>query len=703
MKGKTQTYRRGDKKKSLIFIIIFILLITSTALTLSATPPSKKASVAPDTVYVTTDGSGEFNCDGSDDQVEINKALEYITENPQFTTVYLRGPATYVISDSILIGSDTVLEGDSTAVIKLKDKADWEADKPLITQMDDSGNRNIIIRGFEIDGNHDKNADKSRGKGYYNLMYFINSENIQVHDMYMHDSHGDGLKVVRSSGIQFYNNKVYKLGHDGLYALYSSNLGAWNNKITCRTNSGLRIYNTNHVKFYNNIITSEGEGGAGIEIQKSGSSTVMNDIEIYNNLIYQTNAAGVWITGYGSDYSKDSAKGVYIHHNKFYKVGVDATSDWAGGIVLNGFQNTLIENNKFDECYGAAIAHKQVTSEFLAPESGYTTIVKDNIIINTEPNPSAGKGYAIYNKLKSTHSFVLNNNCLANNVGGNYIDASSTSDVEADPKTAAKLNTNESLGENFSWHEAMSAGPQSSYEIDESGIHIGQQDKSESTLKGDILEFLNSLKRIFLGFFTKTGGNGSFNTFLPLIISDNRLKEDSPNVTLRESEYMDVGKKSDRGIHRDVMIFDLDSFNQTSQIKKTILSLFWYYPENQVRSKDTVLEVYRPEKWCDEHVTWQVRESDTPWKTPGGDWYDKKGVLQGSTPYATITISGGQIPDNRYYDLDVTELVKEYTSGKYENTGFLIKAREEDGDYIAFYSSDWQNKNQRPKLTIEST
>jgi len=90
-------------------------------------------------------------------------------------------------------------------------------------------------------------------------------------------------------------------------------------------------------------------------------------------------------------------------------------------------------------------------------------------------------------------------------------------------------------------------------------------------------------------------------------------------------------------------------------------------------------------------------------RTPGGDWYDKNGVSQGSTPYATITIKGSTLPDERYYELDVTELVQEYTSGKYENTGFLIKAKVENRNYIAFYSSEWQDKNQRPKLTIEYT
>jgi hypothetical protein len=96
----------------------------------------------------------------------------------------LRGSSTYIISDSIFIGSNSVLEGDSTAVVKLKNKARWKVEKPLITQMDSTGDHDIIIRGFEIDGNHDKNGDGDRGKGYYNLIHFANSENIQVDDVY---------------------------------------------------------------------------------------------------------------------------------------------------------------------------------------------------------------------------------------------------------------------------------------------------------------------------------------------------------------------------------------------------------------------------------------------------------------------------------------------------------------------------------------
>ena len=399
---------------------------------LSTTSPNK-------TVYIATDGRGDFNCDGSDDQVEINKALAYVAENPQFTTVHLKGPNTYIISDSILIGNDTILEGDPTAIIKLKDEADWPRNKPLITQMDRAGSYNITIKGFEINGNHNKNLDKKRGEGYYNLIHFLNSSNIQVHSMYMHNGHGDGLKIERSSNIQFYDNRVYKLGHDGLYAIECQNVEAWNNTITCRTNSALRVWNSNHVKLHDNLIDSFyhwSAGGPGIQIQKT--TGVMNDIEVCNNTIHHTYGPGIWLLGYGNSYPREEAQDVYIHHNIFYSTGTNPSIDWVGGIVASGFYDTRIENNVFDGAYHAAVTHMYPTgySIDLSPQdTGYTTIVRNNIIVNTLPRTKepSGTGYGVINYLPGTHTFVLENNCLYNNKAGNYKNCTSTTDIYADP------------------------------------------------------------------------------------------------------------------------------------------------------------------------------------------------------------------------------------------------------------------------------
>jgi hypothetical protein len=436
-------YLRQKRKKIGFSIVILVFSIAVGVFifhTMQSYPPLE---ISNETVYVAGDGSGNFTCDGLDDQVEINQALAYVAENPEHTTVYLKGPKTYRISDSILIGNNTVLQGDRTAIVKLEDNANWPAGKPMITQMDSAGINRVTIKGFQIDGNHDRNEDKKRGQGYYNMIHFLDSKNIDVHGMYMHNGHGDGLKVERSSDIIFYNNKVYKLGHDGLFAIDSQNIKAWKNTITCRTNGGLRVMNSNHVKFHDNVIDSFyhwSAGGSAILIEKT--TGVVNDIEVYNNTIHNTYGPGVWVIGYGNSYSKEEAQNVHIHHNIFYDTGTNPSIDWVGGIITSGFYDTLIENNVFDGVYHGAIIQMYPSSkdvdhsvDLSSQGTGYETIVRNNIIVDTQKRTKdpKGTGYAVINYLPETHTFVLENNCLYNNAAGNYKNCTSTTDIYADP------------------------------------------------------------------------------------------------------------------------------------------------------------------------------------------------------------------------------------------------------------------------------
>lgn len=315
---------------------------------------------------------------------------------------------------------------------------------PLIQQMSSSGNDNITVRGFEVDVNYAGNSEISLGTGYYNIMYFTNCRDIKVHNMYMHNGAGDGLRVESSANIMFYNNKVYKLGHDGLYTIDCSQVEAWNNRITVRTDSGLRARDSNHVEFHDNIIDSFYDwsaGGPGIQIEKSKG--LVNDVEIYNNTIHDTYGPGIWLIGYGEDYSKYEAENVHIHNNILYDTGTNPSIEWVGGIVTSGFYDTLIENNVFDSIYNAAITNLYppfstgVVSgiDLSLGGQGYTTIVRNNIIVNTQKctlNPS-GTGYGVSNYYPRTCSFVLENNCLFKNIGGNYINANSTTDIYRDP------------------------------------------------------------------------------------------------------------------------------------------------------------------------------------------------------------------------------------------------------------------------------
>ncbi|WP_162197540.1 right-handed parallel beta-helix repeat-containing protein [Methanosarcina mazei] len=426
----------SGKIKKYVILLFFLIIILSIFFTSSPTVPI---------VYVSGNNSGDFNCNGIDDQVQINQALAYVAENPEFTTVYLKGPNTYNVNDTIYIGNNTILEGDSSAIIKLvKQSQDLPTPKEnrAIIKANGNSTNNITIRGFEIDGNK-LNSWSVWDLDHYNMIQLYGSSNVTINDMYFHNGLGDAIKLRQGSrdnyihpdtNIHIYNNTIYKIGHDGIYMFCVSNMSIHDNVITCRDDAGIRLFNSNNARIYNNSITSENQGGAGIQIQKK-DSPIIDDIEICDNRISNIRTIGIWILGYGQyNYGLDCATGIHIHHNIIYNSGTNVQT--AGGIVIQGFNNTLIENNVIDGNYKYGIAHDVYPEDKYSfpPGSGYVTIVRNNIITSTKADSSMENiGYGIDNELSETHRFVLENNCLYNNANGNYKNASSATDLNVDP------------------------------------------------------------------------------------------------------------------------------------------------------------------------------------------------------------------------------------------------------------------------------
>ncbi len=374
-----------EKTYNRFISILFILLTAQTA--------------SCSTIYI----SGS-TCNTTDAAITINQVLVNNSDN----TIYLRGPYTFNINSTIIVGSNTVLTGDSTAVIKLKNNANWFASIPLISST--ALAHDITIYGFKVDGNRDGNTNVISGQNYYNIFGFTNVNNLNIHDMYLSNNHNDGLNLKSCNNVKYHDNILYLLGHDGMYALNSDNVEAYNNVITCRTNSGLRAYNSNHINFHDNTITSQGSGSAGIEIQKFANVVQMNNINIYSNTIHDTAYAGIWIFG-SSSYSPSDTF-VYIYNNTVYRTGNKQISVNNGGILSDGF-NGLIENNIIDSTYGSGIAQANIYND-TPKSSGFTLTLSNNTVRNVKA------GYGISNNLNSTHSFVLNNNSLKNNLPGDY-------------------------------------------------------------------------------------------------------------------------------------------------------------------------------------------------------------------------------------------------------------------------------------------
>ena len=94
------------RKYLILFICIFALVGLSSA----------------ETVNV---GVGQpYPTDGIDDHIQIQQALDYI-DTQGGGTVYLNGPNTFWISDTLEMGENTILTGDSTAEVKLLANQIW--------------------------------------------------------------------------------------------------------------------------------------------------------------------------------------------------------------------------------------------------------------------------------------------------------------------------------------------------------------------------------------------------------------------------------------------------------------------------------------------------------------------------------------------------------------------------------------------------
>jgi hypothetical protein len=178
---------------------------------------------------------------------------------------------------------------------------------------------------------------------------------------------------------------------------------------------------------------------------------------------------------------------------------------------------------------------------------------------------------------------------------------------------------------------------------------------------------------------------------------DTSIKSGEPDTTRDTKTWIDLGRLagSTYGNYHGLIYFDLSSIPSNAQINNAILTLAY---EGDNRNQTTKIGVFRPSAW-DNSATWNSKQTGVSWTTSGGDWTDKNGISYGATPYSEVTYPLGSTQDANF---DVKALVQQYASGA-QNTGFFLKANEIENSYISFYSSEWTNPDQRPRLVINYT
>jgi len=247
------------------------------------------------TIIIAGDGSGDYNCDGSGDQVEINQALEYAAANPG-TTVYLKGPFTYVIDDTILIGSNTVLTGDSTATMKLAPGLSiWGgsgssiSNEKAMLMIKGNSASNITIRNITVDGSQsDYYPDINLGTSCYNMATLIGCDGLTIQDVTFQNGCNDAMLISESSNIVIDSVTVNKCGHDGVYAYHVTDITIQNCSFINRTNSSCRFDTVTNGVFVNNECTTSGGGYAGLELQGT-----LKNIEASGNYFHDLDAPAI--------------------------------------------------------------------------------------------------------------------------------------------------------------------------------------------------------------------------------------------------------------------------------------------------------------------------------------------------------------------------------------------------------------------------
>jgi polygalacturonase len=265
-------------------------------------------------IYVARDGSGDFNCDGKDDHIQINQALDYAAKNPG-TVVHLKGPFTYYIGDTLRIGSNTILEGEQGVVIKLaKGLSKWGhpgckiVDEKAMFMIKNNSAKNVTIRNITIDGSQSDYYSKvPLGSYYFNMATLVGCENLTIQNVRFQNGCNDAMLISKCNKVLIDKVTVYKCGHDGVYAFNVQNITVRNCKFTNRANSSTRFDTITNGVFANNECTTSAGGYAGLELENK-----VTNIECTGNYFHDM--------PWGIARVHTTEKNVKIHGNRYVNV-----------------------------------------------------------------------------------------------------------------------------------------------------------------------------------------------------------------------------------------------------------------------------------------------------------------------------------------------------------------------------------------------
>lgn len=354
----------------------------------------------------------------------LQKALDKVGTGMKYDALSF-GAGIYPVDLPLELNTGTFLTCSGEAVIKLIDNAPtniWKSMTPVLGQAQKTVS-DITIEKVTFDGNGAKQK-VAAGDGFHNFIWLQNAANITVHNIKVKDSKGDGLRVKNGKTIRFYKNYVYHCGHDGLYVDGGSDVQAWENEVWLRTNSALRLRAVTEGTITNNTICNDLgsiSSGPGIQIENPAGKKSSN-IVVQGNKLNNVNGPGIWAIGVGNK-NVDAARGLKIIKNQFNSCGMEPAGvkvPGVAGIVADGWNELLIEENEFEGCRGYGVLFGRFQA--VAAGSGYKATVRKNVFKNTAKAFYAGvvSGTAVANLKGKAYTVTCQDNTFSGNVRNYY-------------------------------------------------------------------------------------------------------------------------------------------------------------------------------------------------------------------------------------------------------------------------------------------
>ncbi|KYH41315.1 MAG: Disaggregatase related protein [Candidatus Bathyarchaeota archaeon B26-1] len=338
-------------------------------------------------IVVATDGTGDYNCDGVNDEYEINAAIESLSRIGG-GTVHLK-EGNYIIDGSVVLAHNIIFEGEGQdrTYIKLKDWNNREYWGLFVLDRVS----NVTVKDFTLDGNkHRQRVSKGIDSDIDGFRTSW-SHDIVIQRVKLMNLWTDGFQFVHSDDCVVEDSSVIQAGHDGFMLIYCEKIKVINSYVYASGtgNAGIRLYECSFCLVERNYFNVY---GFGILINPQGGVPCGNNVYKYNIMYgnYRDTPA-IAIYARGTPIENELFIGNIIVRSVYHGVRLLATEEGGSSIKNVTFINNVI--------YGA----KRSGIILEGKTKSITNILVKNCII-------ANNGeYGIYGKVTSIYNNVWNN------------------------------------------------------------------------------------------------------------------------------------------------------------------------------------------------------------------------------------------------------------------------------------------------------